>query len=108
MGEDSRVDDYIAKAADFARPILEHLRAVAHRALPEAKEGIKWGMPHFLVNGKTTEAKTQATREKRMAQAVEWIAEGKHRHWKYERRCPVSPRPGRGVAQKFRLAFQGS
>jgi uncharacterized protein YdeI (YjbR/CyaY-like superfamily) len=31
-----------------------------------------------------TEAKTEATRNKRMAQAVEWIAEGKRRHWKYE------------------------
>lgn len=194
MERDPRVDAYIATAAEFARPILEHLRAIAHRALPEAEEGIKWGMPHFLVNGKNvagmaafkahctfaihgdgrqgeamgqfgrisslsdlppedelaaklhaardrvlakgtaqktgaarkpkfeipmpddfaaalekvpaareafdkfapshrrdylewiTEAKTQATREKRMAQAVEWIAEGKHRHWKYQKR----------------------
>lgn len=31
-----------------------------------------------------TEAKTEATRGKRMAQAVQWIAEGKKRHWKYE------------------------
>ena len=31
------------------------------------------------------EAKTEATREKRLAQALEWLAEGKHRHWKYER-----------------------
>ena len=32
-----------------------------------------------------TEAKTEATREKRMATAVEWIAEGKARNWKYEK-----------------------
>lgn len=32
-----------------------------------------------------TEAKTDVTRSKRMAQAVEWIAEGKKRNWKYER-----------------------
>ncbi|KRB83843.1 YdeI family protein [Duganella sp. Root198D2] len=31
-----------------------------------------------------TEAKTEATRDKRMAQAVEWIAEGKKRHWKHQ------------------------
>lgn len=31
-----------------------------------------------------TEAKTEATRGKRMVQAVQWIAEGKKRHWKYE------------------------
>lgn len=30
-----------------------------------------------------TEAKREATREKRLAQAVEWMAEGKPRNWKY-------------------------
>lgn len=30
-----------------------------------------------------TEAKTDATRKKRLATAVEWIAQGKSRHWKY-------------------------
>jgi uncharacterized protein YdeI (YjbR/CyaY-like superfamily) len=29
------------------------------------------------------DAKTEVTREKRMDQAVEWIAEGKQRNWKY-------------------------
>jgi uncharacterized protein YdeI (YjbR/CyaY-like superfamily) len=32
------------------------------------------------------EAKQQATREKRLKQAIEWIAEGKRRNWKYEKR----------------------
>ncbi len=32
-----------------------------------------------------TEAKTEATRNKRMETAIEWIAEGKSRNWKYER-----------------------
>jgi len=31
-----------------------------------------------------TGAKREATRDKRLAQAVEWIAEGKSRNWKYE------------------------
>lgn len=31
------------------------------------------------------EAKTEETRNKRMATALEWIAEGKGRNWKYER-----------------------
>ncbi|RYY33363.1 MAG: hypothetical protein EOP59_17715, partial [Sphingomonadales bacterium] len=31
-----------------------------------------------------TAAKQAATREKRIAQAVEWLAEGKKRNWKYE------------------------
>ena len=52
MATDPRVDDYIAKAATFAKPVLEHLRALVHAALPEAEEAIKWGVPHFLVNGK--------------------------------------------------------
>lgn len=33
-----------------------------------------------------TEAKTEATREKRLATAVAWLAEGKRRNWKYEKR----------------------
>jgi len=31
-----------------------------------------------------SEAKQDATRAKRIATAVEWLAEGKKRHWKYE------------------------
>jgi uncharacterized protein YdeI (YjbR/CyaY-like superfamily) len=30
-----------------------------------------------------TEAKTEVTRHKRLATALEWLAEGKSRHWKY-------------------------
>ncbi len=33
-----------------------------------------------------TEAKTDETRARRLAQAIEWMAEGKSRNWKYERR----------------------
>ena len=32
-----------------------------------------------------TEAKTEATRDKRIATTIEWLSEGKHRNWKYER-----------------------
>ncbi|MDB5935416.1 MAG: hypothetical protein JWQ01_2760 [Massilia sp.] len=35
------------------------------------------------------EAKTDATRERRVEQAIEWIAEGKGRNWKT--RSPESP-----------------
>ena len=31
-----------------------------------------------------TEARQEATREKRLATALEWLAEGKQRHWKYQ------------------------
>ncbi len=33
-----------------------------------------------------TEAKTEATRAKRMATMLEWLQEGKSRNWKYERK----------------------
>lgn len=32
-----------------------------------------------------TEAKTDATRQKRLATALDWLAEGKRRNWKYEK-----------------------
>ena len=52
MGKrDPRVDAYIAKSAEFARPILEHLREVVHGACPEVEETLKWGMPHFVHQG---------------------------------------------------------
>ncbi|CAM5434069.1 YdeI/OmpD-associated family protein [Rhodanobacter lindaniclasticus] len=44
---DPRIDAYIAKSAEFARPILQHLRERVHAACPEVAEGIKWGMPFF-------------------------------------------------------------
>ncbi len=49
---DPRVDAYIAKAAPFARPILEHVRAAMHKAMPELEETIKWSHPFFLLDGK--------------------------------------------------------
>lgn len=52
MPTDPRIDAYIAVAAPFARPILEHIRGVVHRALPEAEETLKWSMPHWTVGGK--------------------------------------------------------
>jgi uncharacterized protein YdeI (YjbR/CyaY-like superfamily) len=52
MGKkDPRVDAYIAKSADFARPILSHLRAIVHKACPEVEETMKWSMPHFDYKG---------------------------------------------------------
>jgi uncharacterized protein YdeI (YjbR/CyaY-like superfamily) len=52
MGKkDPRVDAYIDKAADFARPILRHLRELVHTGSPEVQETIKWGFPHFEHRG---------------------------------------------------------
>jgi uncharacterized protein YdeI (YjbR/CyaY-like superfamily) len=45
--KDPRIDAYIAKSADFAKPILNHLRKVVHAGCPEVVETLKWSMPHF-------------------------------------------------------------
>ena len=50
--QEPAVDAYIAKSADFARPILEHLRRAVHEGCPDAVEAIKWGMPFFVHAGK--------------------------------------------------------
>lgn len=50
-GHDPRVDAYISRSADFAQPILAHLRAAVHAACPEVEEDIKWGMPFFSYKG---------------------------------------------------------
>ena len=46
-----KVDAYIAKKAEFARPILRKLRDLFHEACPEIQETIKWGFPHFEHKG---------------------------------------------------------
>jgi uncharacterized protein YdeI (YjbR/CyaY-like superfamily) len=197
--KDPRVDAYIDKAGDFAKPILKHVRQTIHAECPDIVETIKWGFPHFDYKGgifcgvaafkqhcalnfwlgpllsvdarsekamgqfgritslsdlppprelsqiikramtlhdagakvparakpatpkvldvpealtaalkknkpaKATfdafsythkkdyaewiaEAKTETTRDKRIAQAIEWLSEGKTRHWKYQKR----------------------
>lgn len=48
---DARVDAYIAESAEFARPILAHIREVVHAACPEAVETMKWSFPHFDYKG---------------------------------------------------------
>lgn len=46
-----RVDAYIAKSKDFAKPILIHLRKLMHDTSAEFTEAIKWGCPFFEYNG---------------------------------------------------------
>jgi uncharacterized protein YdeI (YjbR/CyaY-like superfamily) len=49
--KDPRIDAYIAKAGDFARPILHRIRKLVHAACPDAEETIKWGSPFFEHKG---------------------------------------------------------
>jgi uncharacterized protein YdeI (YjbR/CyaY-like superfamily) len=52
MGKpDPRVTAYITKSADFAKPILKHIREVVHAACPEVEETIKWSSPAFVYHG---------------------------------------------------------
>jgi uncharacterized protein YdeI (YjbR/CyaY-like superfamily) len=63
--------------ADFDRMLKQNLAAAGHyeKFSPSSKrEYLEW----------FAEAKTEATRTKRIEQALEWIAEGKTRNWKYK------------------------
>ena len=48
---DPRVDAYIAKSADFAKPILTYIRDVVHTAVPDVEETMKWSTPSFDYHG---------------------------------------------------------
>jgi uncharacterized protein YdeI (YjbR/CyaY-like superfamily) len=61
---------------DFTTLLDEHPKAketFEKFSLSHKKEYVEW----------IVEAKTDATREKRMKQAIEMMSEGKSRHWKY-------------------------
>lgn len=49
--KDKRIDAYIKKSQDFAKPIMEHLRKLIHKTCPDVTETIKWGMPAFDYKG---------------------------------------------------------
>ena len=48
---DPFVDTYIEKSKDFAKPILNHIRALVHEACPDVIELKKWSFPHFDYKG---------------------------------------------------------
>ena len=51
MPTDPRTDAYIEKQAEFAKPILRHIRARMHAACPEVVETVKWRRPFFDYKG---------------------------------------------------------
>ena len=52
MGKkDKRINAYVAKSAGFAKPILNHLRELVHKACPEVEETIKWSFASFDYKG---------------------------------------------------------
>jgi uncharacterized protein YdeI (YjbR/CyaY-like superfamily) len=49
--KDPRIDAYIAKSADFAKPILKHLRRIVHAGCPKVEERVRWQHPNFDYKG---------------------------------------------------------
>ena len=63
--------------ADLAQALQHNARAKAtFDAFPpsQKREYADW----------ISDAKREETRQRRLAQAIEWMAEGKRRNWKYE------------------------
>ena len=48
---DPRIDTYIENSAEFAQPILAHIRSMVHQHCPDVSETVKWSMPHFDYKG---------------------------------------------------------
>ena len=44
-------DAYVAKSADFAKPILNHIRQLVHATIPDVEEEMKWSSPAFVYEG---------------------------------------------------------
>ena len=49
--KDERVDAYIARAGEFAKPILKRIRDLVHEGCPDCEETLKWGAPAFMHHG---------------------------------------------------------
>lgn len=45
------VDEYIANATEYTRPILVKLRRIFQQASPKLEEAIKWGIPCYVYKG---------------------------------------------------------
>lgn len=69
----------IIEVPDYFSELLE--------ANPKAKEIFETKSDSFRKDYLVwiTDAKTDATRQKRMQEALEWIGEGKGKFWKYEK-----------------------
>ena len=51
MSKDARIDAYVAKSPDFARPIVKTIRAAVREGCPDVEESVKWGHPSFSHEG---------------------------------------------------------
>ncbi len=102
LPSDAELDRLIREAAEIARSSAPAPRKAKHAPkpppelhpefadallkAPEAKAALD-GFPPSAQRDYfewIAEAKQDATRQKRIATAVEWLSEGKRRHWKYQ------------------------
>ncbi len=98
---DAELDRLIAEAAELTKsvpaprkpkhapkpaPELHPDFAKALAAAPQAKANLETFPPSAQRDyfEWVAEAKQDSTRQKRIATAVEWLSEGKRRHWKYQ------------------------
>jgi hypothetical protein len=51
-GSKSGVDELLAKTSPKTRSLVQHLRRVVRKSLPEVTELVKWGNPTYVVGGK--------------------------------------------------------
>lgn len=102
LPEDKVLLAYIREAAQLNEKGIKKTRPKTEKPLPEMPVELKASLKdnpkaentynNFSPSAKReylewiTEAKTEATRLKRISQAVEWMAEGKKRNWKYEKK----------------------
>ncbi|MGG5209118.1 YdeI/OmpD-associated family protein [Chryseobacterium sp. MIQD13] len=47
-----KIDTYIEKSQDFAKPVLNYIRETVHEFCPDAEEAMKWSFPNFMYKGK--------------------------------------------------------
>ncbi|SHH01655.1 Uncharacterized conserved protein YdeI, YjbR/CyaY-like superfamily, DUF1801 family [Chryseobacterium oranimense] len=47
-----KIDAYIEKSQDFAKPVLQYIRETVHEFCPDAEEAMKWSFPNFVYKGK--------------------------------------------------------
>ena len=46
-----RIDAYVARSANFAKPILNRIRKLVHAACPDVAETLKWNSPFYEYQG---------------------------------------------------------
>ena len=102
LPSDGELDRLIRQAADLSKsapaprktkrepksePVMHAAFAAALDRAPEARTALESFAPSARRDYLEwiADAKQESTREKRIATAVEWLREGKKRHWKYEK-----------------------